>query len=118
MQALVRKFASKIRSDFFRRMISVITVLAVYTPFICVGKILKPLGLSHHIPLFEIYNEKSIRRIEQDAYDRIFTSIEQRGTKKQIMELNDSFSKIIISEHLPYWHFRCENGTDFHDKKD
>ena len=81
-------------------------------PFIYLGKILKPFGLSNYAPLYEIYNGKSIQRIKQDVYDRFFTRIEQRVTKKQIMTLNDSFQKITVSDHLPYWHFKCENETD------
>ena len=67
-----------------------------------------PIGFSKYVPLYESYNGKGMERIRQDVYDRFFTSIEQRFSKKQIMELRDTFSDVIISEQLPYWHFICE----------
>jgi hypothetical protein len=79
-------------------------------PLVYLGKIAKPFGLSRFVPIYEIYNGKSVQRIKQDVYDRFFTSIEQRFTKKQILELNTDFSKVTISDHLPYWHFKCENN--------
>jgi hypothetical protein len=60
------------------------------------------------IPLYEGYRGNSLKRIEQDVYDRFFTQIEQRVTRKEIMSLKDTFSEIVISEGLPYWHFTCK----------
>ena len=104
-----RKILLKTRNSLFRSSFSKITTIVVYLPMILIGKILKPIGLSHNVPLYEYYNGMSINRIQQDVYDRFFTSIEQRVTKKQVLELSKTFDKITISEHLPYWHFKCED---------
>jgi len=82
--------------------------VGVYIPFILLGRILKPVGLSQYIPLYEAYNRRSFRGIFQDVYNRFFARIEQRFTKKQISALVDTFSNIIISDKMPYWHFICK----------
>ena len=45
---------------------------------------MKTLGLSQQIPLFEGYDKKTVKRIEQDVYDQYFTRIEQRFTKTNL----------------------------------
>ncbi|MBL0059822.1 MAG: hypothetical protein IPP35_12155 [Elusimicrobia bacterium] len=65
-------------------------------------------GWGRYVPLFEFYQDKSLRRIEQDVYDRFFTSIEQRVSRKEISALTDTFTRVTVSDHLPYWHFLCE----------
>ena len=72
------------------------------------GNLMRPLGLSGRIPLYESYHGKSHQRIQQDVYDRFFTPIEQRFSREQILELNDSFSRIEVSERWPFWHFVCQ----------
>ncbi len=49
-----------------------------------------------------------MERILQDVYDRFFTRIEQRFSRRQIETLHDSFGRITVSAELPYWHFLCE----------
>lgn len=104
----VRRFVSKIRRPAFRSFFTWSIMVSIYLPFIWLGKLLMPTGFSKYVPLYESYNGKGMERIRQDVYDRFFTSIEQRFSKKQIMELRDTFSDVIISEKLPYWHFICE----------
>lgn len=103
----VRKIISKIRSSIFRKMFSVAVTFVVYIPLIFLGRILKPFKLSSHVPIYDFYNDKSAKRIEQDVYDRFFTRIEQRVSRKEILTLKASFSEILISNNLPYWHFLC-----------
>ena len=79
-----------------------------YSPMIALGGLLGRAGLGRYVPLHETYAGKSHRRICQDAYDRFFTRIEQRHTKLDILRLRDTFSKVIVSEHPPFWHFVCE----------
>lgn len=104
----LRKVVSKIRNPLFRTLFTWLAMCLFYFPLIWVGGILKPFKLSHYIPLYETYERKSLHRIRQDVYDRFFTRIEQRFTKKQILELKDTFSKVTISDHQPYWHFICQ----------
>jgi len=106
--ALIRKMFSKIKIEFFRLYFSKVGAIFIYYPFILLGKILKPFSFASYIPLYDSYFDKSIKRIEQDVYDRFFTPIEQRFSKKEILNLKDTFSEIIISENHPYWHFLCK----------
>jgi len=94
-----------VRNSHFRNLFSWAGALFIYFPFIILGSILRPLGGSHLIPLYESYHGKTLKRIRQDVYDRFFTRIEQRFTKKEIMALKDTFSNVIVSNQLPYWHF-------------
>jgi SAM-dependent methyltransferase len=108
LATLLRRAVSKSRSPSFRTCFSWFALAMFYLPFITMGTLLRPLGLGHWIPLYEVYRGKSLNRIRQDVYDRFFTKIEQRYSKKEIMALKDAFSQVLISEKIPYWHFVCE----------
>ena len=71
------------------------------------GTVLRPVRLENRVPLYEGYHRKSLQALVQDAYDRFFTRIEQRVSKLDILALDRGFSRVMISEHLPYWHFLC-----------
>jgi len=104
---IIRKHLCKIHSARLKLFLSRFGVLVLYLPFILLGYLLKPLNLNKHVPLYEFYQGKSIKRIEQDVYDRFFTSVEQRVTVEDILELKSTFNDIVISDKLPYWHFMC-----------
>lgn len=108
MVTLLRIYLCKIRSLIVREIFSQFGTFFFYIPLIFLGGLLRPMGLSHYVPLYETYHGKSIKRIKQDVYDRFFTSIEQRVSKKEILELQDTFTSIIISKNKPYWHFLCK----------
>jgi len=101
----LRLQTASVRNSHFRNLFSWAGVLFIYYPFIILGSILRPLGKSQLVPLYEAYHGKTLERIRQDVYDRFFTRIEQRFTKKEIMTLKDTFSNVIVSNQLPYWHF-------------
>jgi len=103
----LRLRTAPVRNFHFRNLFSWAGVLFIYCPFTILGSILRPLGRSHLIPLYESYHGKTLKRIRQDVYDRFFTRIEQRFTKEEIMTLKDTFSNVIVSDQLPYWHFLC-----------
>lgn len=103
-----RAALSRVRSSTVRKGLSYAGTLGIYYPLIVLGKLAQPLGFGSHVPLYEAYHDKSFRRLEQDVYDRFFTRIEQRVSRKQILELADTFSRVTVSPHLPYWHFVCE----------
>ncbi|MBN1823550.1 MAG: class I SAM-dependent methyltransferase [Endomicrobiales bacterium] len=105
---VLRKAVSGVRSRFLRKVFALFGTFCVYLPLIAVGRALKPLKLSKYVPLYEFYHGKTAKRIEQDVYDRFFTSIEQRVTKKQIEGLSDTYSRVVLSDGLPYWHFLLE----------
>ena len=54
---------------------------------------------------------EDLRRIEQDVYDRFFTRIEQRVTRREIETLRDTFGTVTVADGLPYWHFLCERDA-------
>jgi len=104
---IIRKALSKVHRPFNRKIITNIATFGVYLPLIAFGYLLKPFKLSKFVPLFDFYHDKGIKRIKQDVYDRFFTSIEQRVTRKEILQLENNFSSITISKNLPFWHFLC-----------
>lgn len=106
---MLRLKVTRIRSQIFRGIFTRFCAIGLYLPLVMLGKALRPFGLSFYIPLYEEYQGKSLRRIRQDVYDRFFTRIEQRFSYKQIMTLTDTFTEIIISDRLPYWHFVCKS---------
>ncbi|MDD5108756.1 MAG: class I SAM-dependent methyltransferase [Candidatus Omnitrophica bacterium] len=102
----VRSLVTKIRAPVFRSIFVELVAILVYCPFILLGKIFNLFGWAHYIPL-EYYKGMSLKRIRQDVYDRFFTRIEQRFSRKEIMVLRDTFKDVKVSENLPYWHFLC-----------
>ncbi|MCP4397139.1 MAG: class I SAM-dependent methyltransferase [bacterium] len=106
--AIIRQSVAKVQNSAFRKTVTTLGAYGIYLPFIYAGHLLKPIHLSSMIPLYDFYHDKGIERIKQDVYDRFFTSIEQRVTRKEILQLSDTFSKTTVSDNLSYWHFLCE----------
>lgn len=96
------------RSRRLRHALTWFVSMAIYLPLVLLGTVLRPFSLSQYIPLYEGYHRKSLKAIRQDVYDRFFTKIEQRHSREQILGLIDTFSKVVVSDKLPYWHFICE----------
>jgi len=103
----IRKMFSKIKISILRKIITEAITYFVYLPSIGAGRFLDIFKKGSSVPLYDFYKDRSVKRIKQDVYDRFFTSIEQRISRQEIMALNDSFSEIVISDQLPYWHFLC-----------
>jgi SAM-dependent methyltransferase len=104
----IRSLVTKIRVPIFRSIFVELVAILVYCPLIVLGKVFNLFGLAHYIPL-EYYKGMSLKRIRQDVYDRFFTRIEQRFSRKEILALSDTFKKVKVSEKMPYWHFLCIN---------
>ncbi len=104
---LLRRLLLRVRHPGLRKVIARTVALLLYRPLVGMGTLVRPLGLGRYVPLYEFYHGKSLRRIEQDVYDRFFTPIEQRVSRLEIQSLGDSFAEIRVSDHLPYWHFLC-----------
>ncbi len=105
---LIRKLICNITSPTARSILTEVLMWSLYIPTIFIGKILFMLGVSaSKVPFNSVYGHMNLGRIRQDVYDRFFTSIEQRVSKKEIHKLADTFSEIIVSDDLPYWHFLC-----------
>ncbi len=103
----VRKVVSKIRNKTFRDAFTWSVAAFVYAPLIGLGKLLDPFGLSKYVPLYPEHHYMTFRWWRLLAYDRFFTSIEQRVSTKEIMTLEDTFSEVIISPKSAFWHFLC-----------
>ena len=105
---LIRKLICNITSPTARSILTEVLMWSLYVPTIFIGKILSILGVSvSKVPFYSVYGHMNLGRIRQDVYDRFFTRIEQRVSKKEIHKLSDTFSEIIVSDDLPYWHFLC-----------
>ncbi|MFH1957648.1 MAG: class I SAM-dependent methyltransferase [bacterium] len=105
----LRVCLSKIKNPVFRKIMPPAGAYCIYFPLVLLGKFLKPFGLASFVPLYDSYRGKGLKRIEQDVYDRFFTPIEQRVSKKEILQMNDTFEKITVSDKVPYWHFICRS---------
>ena len=103
----IRIFVSKIRNYAFRAAFVSLTAVLIYCPLIILGKIFNIFRRGRFIPLYEAYNGKGLKRIKQDVYDRFFTRLEQRFSRREILGLKDTFANIKVSENIPYWHFLC-----------
>ena len=108
----IRKLTCRIKSEIFRIVFSWFIVFTIYIPFIALGYIMKPFGLSRYIPLFAEHSWAGIDGMRHSAYDRFFTRIEQRVSKKQIKGLEDTFDRVTISPRQAYWHFLAETDTE------
>ncbi|MBU4134643.1 class I SAM-dependent methyltransferase [bacterium] len=107
---LFRRRLSKSKSAFLRSVIPPLGARFVYFPLVLLGGMLERFKMSRFIPLYDSYRGKGIKRIEQDVYDRFFTSIEQRFERKNIMKLKDTFDSVTVSDNVPYWHFLCRGN--------
>jgi len=105
---LVRLGVSKLPSKPKRRVCNVLAV-SFYMPFVLLCRFLRWLGVSEkirkHIPL-QAYESQSFYVIRNDSLDRFGTPLEQRFTKKQVLEMmaRTGLTDIVFSDKLPFWH--------------
>lgn len=101
----VRRGLGKVKSERARKQLARAIALGVYRPMVGLGALAEKIGLRAPVPLYETYRGKSVDRIEQDAYDRFFTSIEQRVSKADIASAFEGAFDVTFSEKEPFWHF-------------
>ncbi len=105
---LLRKGISKLPGN-PKRVVCDILAVAVYMPFVGLSRFLKLVGVKEgfrkKIPLHG-YENKSFYIIRNDSLDRFGTPLEQRFTKKQVLEMmeNTGLEEINFSNNIPYWH--------------
>lgn len=104
---LLRIVLSRVKSKLRRSILTELLMWSLYMPIINLGRVLSKFGMGRFIPLHEFYSGMSLARVRQDVYDRFFTRIEQRVTKREIQDLSDTFDTVEISKKQPYWHFIC-----------
>jgi SAM-dependent methyltransferase len=104
----LRRLLCRVQSHSFRVAFSWFGVVVFYLPFIMFGYLLRPLGLSKYVPLFEEHHWAGLGGMRHSVYDRFFTTIEQRVSRKQISSLRDTYRHVTIADGQSYWHFLCE----------
>lgn len=105
---VLRRLLSRTSNRAVRTVVSWAGAAILYLPLVWLGHLLRPFGLSRHVPLYEGYRDQSFAFMRQDAYDRFFTGIEQRFTRAEILALKDTYARVTVSDAIPYWHFLCE----------
>ncbi|MBS1735210.1 MAG: class I SAM-dependent methyltransferase [Bacteroidetes bacterium] len=103
----LRKAVSQLPSN-AKKVVCDVFAVTLYMPFIILARLLKKSGLKNlarRIPLYE-YADKSFFIIRNDSLDRFGTSLEQRFSKSEIIEMmrNSGLEEIVISEGAPYYH--------------
>jgi SAM-dependent methyltransferase len=104
---MIRNLTCNITSPTARSILTEVLMWLLYIPIIIIGKILTIFGAQASKVPFNFYGHMNLGRIRQDVYDRFFTRIEQRVSKQEIQKLSDTFSEIVVSDDLPFWHFLC-----------
>ena len=103
----VRNKVSKMNSN-NKKIVCDLIAIFFYMPFVLITRVLnffKLNKLSKKIPLND-YSNKSFFIIRNDALDRFGTTLEQRFSKKQVVEMmeNSGLKEIIVSNGSPFYH--------------
>jgi len=107
LSSILRNIISNLPSN-PKKIICDVIAIAIYMPFILIGNFISKIGLkkiADKLPL-KFYQDKSFFIIRNDALDRFGTSLEQRFTKNQVIEMmqNSGLQEIKVSNGEPYWH--------------
>lgn len=103
----LRKVVCKLPSG-LKRFVCDILAIVIYMPLVLWVRFLVLIGLRKiaiKMPL-SAYNNKSFFVIRNDALDKFGTSLEQRFSKKQVLDMmgNCGLSDIVISPLTPFYH--------------
>jgi len=104
---LIRKTVSRLPGK-LKHFVCDILALVFYMPFILSGRFFKFLGfkdLAKRMPLHG-YQNRSFFMIRNDALDRFGTRLEQRFSKKEIIEMMETagLTDIVVSPGIPFYH--------------
>ena len=102
----LRLFTIKIKNYSARKILSHILTLFVYYPFILINRFFNFIGLPiKNMPLV-FYTNMNYSRIRQDAYDKYFTLIEYRYSKKDLNKIFlQKYRVLRFSNKIPHWTF-------------
>lgn len=104
----LRRALTGIENESARRAISWLLAVFLYKPFVIVADIAGWLGVNKERLPLNAYCGNSLRRIQQDAYDRFFTGVEHRYGRAEIAALMaPHWRDVTFSDRQPYWHFLC-----------
>lgn len=103
----IRNKVSKMDSN-NKKIVCDLIAIFFYMPFVIITRVLNLFSLnklSKKIPLND-YSNKSFFIIRNDALDRFGTTLEQRFSKKQVVEMmeNSGLKEIIVSNGSPFYH--------------
>jgi SAM-dependent methyltransferase len=105
---LLRRGLNRVRSEPARRVVSWLLALFLYKPFTLLADLAGALGVNKERMPLNAYCGNSLHRIQQDAYDRFFTTVEHRYSRAQIREACGRYwQDITFSDRQPFWHFLC-----------
>lgn len=104
---VIRKIVSRLPA-WLKRIVCDLLAIFIYMPIILAGRLMNFFGLkkaAKKIPLSS-YQDKSFFIIRNDSLDRFGTSLEQRFSKAEIIEMMTQcgLGNIVVSEKEPYWH--------------
>jgi ubiquinone/menaquinone biosynthesis C-methylase UbiE len=107
LSTLVRKIVSSL-PPYPKKIVCDLIAFVIYLPFIWLGSFINFIGfkkIAKKIPL-NCYQDKSIFIIRNDSLDRFGTSLEQRFTKEQVIDMmkKSGLQEIKVSDNEPYWH--------------
>jgi ubiquinone/menaquinone biosynthesis C-methylase UbiE len=107
LATLIRKIVSSMPGGLKRFSCDVLAI-TLYMPLVLLGRFLKAIGLkkiADKVPLSG-YQDQSFYIIRNDALDRFGTTLEQRFSKAQVVEMMQQagLSDIRVSDGLPLWH--------------
>jgi ubiquinone/menaquinone biosynthesis C-methylase UbiE len=107
ISTLLRKVISSLPT-FLKKIVCDIIAIIVYLPFKWLGNIFNLIGfnsIANKLPL-KFYQDKSFFIIRNDALDRFGTSLEQRFSKEQVINMMQiaGLQEIRISKGEPFWH--------------
>jgi SAM-dependent methyltransferase len=115
MSDSIRKITSKLPKP-LKFFLAEVVALLVYLPLAKLSKLLEKQGKSvNKIPLHH-YKDLSFKVMRNDALDRFGTSLEQRFTRSEIMEMLSAsgfdIGTLRFSMEEPFWTFAVEKSTD------
>ncbi|HSN61515.1 MAG TPA: class I SAM-dependent methyltransferase [Ferruginibacter sp.] len=104
---ILRKVVSRLSPGIKKTVCDILAVI-LYMPFVYLSRLLSFLGfkkLGKKIPLSD-YADKSFFIIRNDSLDRFGTTLEQRFSKHQVIELMEKsgLKNIVVSPASPYYH--------------
>ena len=104
---LVRQFTTRVPTSVSYPVAFAVAV-CIYLPLVWYGDLMRRLGLKdvgRKIPLYQTYMGKSFRLIYNDAVDRLTAPIENRYSKREVIDwfLKVGFCNIRISDSAPFW---------------
>ena len=104
---VIRKLVANLPMG-LKKMVCDLIAILVYMPMVLIGRFLKAIKLGSiaaKLPLSR-YTESTFYVIRNDALDRFGTTLEQRFSRQEVIDMmkQAGLDDIIVSDNIPYWH--------------